>query len=238
MGTAAGAAQQGAGIGLPLIQLHEADDPLVTGGLDILAQEDIGHPYQGIEPVQGQGQEADHLDPVVPLVQVGPLVGQDVLAALAVHAHGDIDFGLDKAQNKGRLDLVAFPAAPDPDSVPDLVFQPQVGDQTIDGKACRNDGPDPGQNSRPFQAGNFGKGQRKFRLKAQIAADLNGQQQADACQQPQEADIFFRGFQQHQAQQKHRKNQNASVNAGDKQILQEAFHGCFLLCPIIPCTRQ
>ena len=222
MGTAAGAAQQGAGIGLPLIQLHEADDPLVTGGLDILAQEDIGHPYQGIEPVQSQGQEADHLDPVVPLVQVGPLVGKDVLAALAVHAHRDIDFRLDKAQNKGRLDLVAFPAAPDPDSVPDLVFQLQVGDQTVDGKACRNDGPDPGQNSRPFQAGNFGKGQRKFRLKAQIAADLNGQQ-------PQVADIFFRGFQQHQAQQKHRKNQNASVNAGGEKILQEAFHGCFLL---------
>ena len=87
-----------------------------------------------------------------------------ILAALAVHAHGNIDFGFDKAKNKGRLDLAAFPAAPDPDSVPDLVFQLQVGDQTIDGKACRNDSPDPGQNSRPFQAGNFGKGQRKFRL--------------------------------------------------------------------------
>ena len=80
MGTIGGAAQEGCRIALAFLQIHEPHYPLVTGQLHVLAQQDIGNPYQGIKPVQCQGQEPDHLNPVVALFQMGALVGQDVLA--------------------------------------------------------------------------------------------------------------------------------------------------------------
>ena len=72
--------------------------------------------------MERQGQETDHLDPVVALVQMGAFMLQDVLPGLPVHAHGDVDPGLDESQNKGSFDLVALPAAPDADSFPYFIF--------------------------------------------------------------------------------------------------------------------
>ena len=125
------ALQQGGRIGLPLGGLHEPDHPLVTGHLHIPAEQGVGQPHQGIVPVEGQGQKATELDPVVPLIQVGPLVGQDLAALVLGHPGGDIDLRLQKAQNEGRLDFVRLPAAPDFHRVSHLGSEFQVGNQAV-----------------------------------------------------------------------------------------------------------
>ena len=80
VGPAGGAAKQSGGVAFPFLQLHELHHPLVTGQLNVPAQQDVGRPHQRVEPVQGQRQKADHLEPVVALFQMGALVGQDVPA--------------------------------------------------------------------------------------------------------------------------------------------------------------
>ena len=78
---AAGAAiEQGLRIICPVGRGKGTGDLFVTGQLHVLAQQDIGNPHQGIKPVQCQGQEPDHLNPVIPLFQMGALMGQNVLA--------------------------------------------------------------------------------------------------------------------------------------------------------------
>ena len=127
VGLIGGAVEQGGGIALPVLQLHEPDYPLVAGHLDIPAQQDITQPHQRIEPVDRQGDITQHLDPMVALFQVGPLMGQNVPPVFPGHSGGNVDFRLDKAQNKGSLNSGAFPAPGDLHSQPDLFLQLQVG---------------------------------------------------------------------------------------------------------------
>ena len=70
-----------------------------------------------------QGDVANHLEPVIALLQMGPLMGQDELAVGGRHAHGDIDLGSDKAQNESGFNAVAFPAAGDLNRLPHLIPQ-------------------------------------------------------------------------------------------------------------------
>ena len=127
MGLPGRALQQGGGVALPILQLHELHYPFVTGQLDILAQQNIGQPHQRIEPVNGQGQKADHFEPVVALFQMGALVGQDVLPDCGRKPRRNVDLRADKAQNNGGIDLTALPAAGDLHGIPDLAPQAQVG---------------------------------------------------------------------------------------------------------------
>ena len=80
VGTIGGTAQEGCRIALAFLQIHELHHPLIAGQLHVLAHKNIGNPHQGIKPVERQRKEADHLEPVVALFQMGALVGKDVLA--------------------------------------------------------------------------------------------------------------------------------------------------------------
>ena len=82
--------------------------------------------------MQGQSQETDHLNPMVALVQMGPLVGQDLLAGFLGHTGGDIDFRLDEAQDKGGFNPVGFPAPGDLHRVHHPQTQPDVRYQAVD----------------------------------------------------------------------------------------------------------
>ena len=127
---AGAAVQKSGGIGLSLRQIHELHHPLIAGHFNILAQKHIADPDQRIEPVQHQGQKADELDPVVPLVQMGPLVGQDLLPGVLADPGGDVNLRFQKAQYKGGVQPLAFPAAPDLPGVFHLTAQMDVGAQT------------------------------------------------------------------------------------------------------------
>src|SRR5699024_8297138 len=151
---------------------------------DVLAQQNVSHPYQGIEPVQRQGQKGNHFDPVVAFVQVCPFVFQNVLLGLAVHAEGNIDPGPDKSQDEGGVDSVALPTAPDFYRVCHSALHFQVGNQAVNAETGGDDAPDPGQDRSPYPGRHAQIRQCKRRLQAEATLNLNGHQQADACQQP------------------------------------------------------
>ena len=179
------APQQGRGVGFPLAQLHKLHHPLVAGNLNVLAQHQVGNPHQGIEPVQRQGDKGDHLDPVVALLQVSALMGEDLLAGGLAHTAGNVDFRLDKAQHKGRLNFIRFIAAGHRHRVLDLLLQAQIGtqaDQHNDGgSACPQD---------PDKLGGNGRQRYIAGLQAEGALHGNGHQQPDPGQHPQEADVL------------------------------------------------
>ena len=127
MGLPGRALQQGGGVALPLLQLHELHHPFVTGQLDVFAQQNIGKPYQRVEPVDGQGQKAYHFEPVVTLLQMGAFMGQNVLPDCGRKSRRNVDLRADEAQNKGGIDPTALPAAGDLHCVPDFAPQAQVG---------------------------------------------------------------------------------------------------------------
>ena len=141
MDFAGAAVQKSGGIGLSLRQIHELHYPLVTGHLNILAQQDVADPHQGIEPVEHQGQKANELDPVIPLVQVGALVGQNLLPGVVADPGGNVDFRLQKAQHKGRFQPLALPAAPDLPGILHLAAQMGIGDEACTQQRNRHNAP-------------------------------------------------------------------------------------------------
>ena len=144
-----GAVQQGCRIGLSLLQLHELNHTLITGHFDILTKQDISNPDERIEPMQSQGDEADHLEPVVTLFQMSALMSQDIFPDHRRQAHGDIDLGTDKAQDKGCFDSVTFPSAFDFDCFPDLQAKLEIGIEGIDQEKRRYSQPDPRNQRHP-----------------------------------------------------------------------------------------
>ena len=97
------------GVGFLRRGVHIADDPLVAGQLNIAAQEDIGHPQQGVEPVDRQQQKAKGLPPVVAAAQMCLLVGDDVLSLPLVHVVGEVDVGAEEAEDKGGVHRLTPP---------------------------------------------------------------------------------------------------------------------------------
>ena len=98
--------------------------------------------------MQGKGQEADHLDPVIPLIQVGPLVVQDVTAGFRLHPHGYVDSGLDKSQNEGCFNSFGFPAAGDFYRIPHSAAQGKITVNTVAQENHRYSSPQVGHQSR------------------------------------------------------------------------------------------
>ena len=133
-----GAFQQRLGIGLPLRKGKKLHHPFVAGHLNILAKQHIGQPHQRIEPVHRQSQIAHQLEPVIPLFQMGALVSQNEVPGLRAHPGGDVNPGLQKAQNKGGFDLIALPVVEALHRKPHPVFQPEVGCQGVHPEACRH----------------------------------------------------------------------------------------------------
>ena len=152
VGPACAALQKGRGVFLPLGKLHELDHPLVAGHFDILAQKDVAYPHQRVEPVERQGQETHHLEPVVPLFQVGPLVGQNVLPGLRRHALGDVDLRSCKPQDEGRVDVFGFPASGYFFRIPDPAAKACIAHGAVDGESRRHGQPSDGQQAAPGEA--------------------------------------------------------------------------------------
>ena len=148
MGPPAAAIQQSFGVNFPFRKLHELYYPLIAGHLDVPAQQNIGRPHHGIKPVQAQGQKSDHLDPVVSLVQVGPLVIQDIAAGLGLHSHRYVDSGLDKSQNEGRFNSFGFPSPGDFHRIPYPASQGKITVNTVAQENHRYSSPQVGHQSR------------------------------------------------------------------------------------------
>ena len=101
------AMEQGLGIVGPLVGAQLLDDPFVTGQLNVPAQQDVGCPHDGVEPVDGKQQKAQRFPPVVSAADVGALVGDDVGPVRFVHMIGEVDLRLEDAEDEGGVHILA-----------------------------------------------------------------------------------------------------------------------------------
>ena len=107
------AAKQSRRICFPLVQFHKLNDTLIAGHFNILAKQYVADPDQRIKPVYSKGNETDHLDPMISLVQMRMFMGKNLLPGLRGHACGNVDSGFDEAQDKSSFDSSRFPTARD-----------------------------------------------------------------------------------------------------------------------------
>ena len=71
-----GQPHQGGSVVRPLLRGHVPGDRLVAGHLHVPDEQVEAHPDQGIKPVDAEGQIGQQLPNVVPIAEMGPLVGQ------------------------------------------------------------------------------------------------------------------------------------------------------------------
>ena len=101
------ASEQSLGIVLFLCRRHGLDHPLVASQLNVTAEQGIGHPQDGIEPVHRQNEESQGLPQVIPTGKVGSLVGQHRHSGGVGQGRGQVNPGTEDAQNEGGVDPVA-----------------------------------------------------------------------------------------------------------------------------------
>ena len=126
----------------------------VTGHFDVPAQQNIGKPKNRVEPVDAQKGEAQGLPPMIFPLDVGVLMGQNVIGGLWIQIRGQVDLGLPNAQNKGRADVVAqVKILTDLDGHPHPSPQDNIANQGIDRHGDYTNEPHPGENERPDLGG-------------------------------------------------------------------------------------
>ena len=143
MGASGAAGQQGGRIVLPLLQIHSLDHPLITGHLHVTTQQKVSAPYQGIEPVNHQGNVAQQLEPVVSLLQMCLLVGQNVAPVARTEPGGQVNPGPEIPQNEGGWNLAALPDSwAEPNGFPQSQPEQDIGGETVKSKTGCSHSPD------------------------------------------------------------------------------------------------
>ena len=130
---AAGAAfQQGLGVVRPLAGAHAPHHPLVAGQLDVPAEQNVGRPQKGIEPIDRQQHKSKRLPPVVPAGDVRLFMGDDRAAGLRGQGRGKIDAGTDQPEHKGGGHPVTFKnVVPHRHGLGHPAAQPQPADKGV-----------------------------------------------------------------------------------------------------------
>lgn len=100
--------QERFGVALPLLPGKAADHRLITGGFDVPAQEEVGHPHERMEPIDRQQHKAQRLPPGIAPADMRPFMRQDMDGISAFHVKGQIDGGVNQSQNKGRFHIFAL----------------------------------------------------------------------------------------------------------------------------------
>ena len=103
-----GQGQQGGGV-LPRAAAGAAEHLLIARHLQIPAQQYPGQPQHGIEPVQPCQEKVHGLIPVVPQLDVGPLVEQYPPQGFPLHPGGNVHTGGKEPEHEGGGDAVALP---------------------------------------------------------------------------------------------------------------------------------
>ena len=83
-----------------------ADHGLVRGGLNVPAEEMIGQPEDGIEPVEAERDIGQGFCQVVPAADVSLLMEQNITPVGFRQANGKIDAGAEEAADEGAVDLI------------------------------------------------------------------------------------------------------------------------------------
>ena len=129
---------QGAPIGGPPVLSQQLYRPLVTGQLAVPAAEGCRQPRQGVVPVDDQTHPPPEGPGVVPLAEVGVLVGQHVLPRVPLQLRRKVDGGTKEAEEAGGGETLCrvhrtAPVGPGPlPPPPQAYIEPQVDGQQED----------------------------------------------------------------------------------------------------------
>ena len=161
-GPAADAAvEQGGGIPPPSLPVQLPDHLLVAGPLDVPAQQGVGRPQQGVEPVDGEEQEAQRLPPVVAPADVSPLMGDHIGQVPLRHPVGQVDGGAQQAQDEGGVRPLGLPdVLPQKGGGGHPAAQVRIAHQGIEQQEDHPRQPEPGQDKGP-DLGGVGAGRRR-----------------------------------------------------------------------------
>lgn len=101
------ARKQHRGIGLDGALVHRADHPLIAGQFNVAAEQRIGEPQYGVEPVDSQQRETQRLPPVVTPREMRLLMRQYILPLYLIQTGGQIDVWFYNAEDKRRGNGIA-----------------------------------------------------------------------------------------------------------------------------------
>ena len=144
------ARKQHRGIGLDGALVHRADHPLIAGKFNVAAEQRIGEPQYGVEPVDSQQRETQRLPPVVTPREMRPLMREYILPLHLVQTGGQIDAWFynteDKRRGNGITKVDIFPHTERYAHAP---AQPKVAHERIEQHGSKADEPHPACEIRP-----------------------------------------------------------------------------------------
>ena len=147
-GDAAG--EEGFGVFLLLTAAKVLYDTLVTGQLNVPAQQNVGNPDQRMEPVKSQQSKAQRLPPMVLTFQVGTFMGQHIGGIFRMQGGRQVNNGFTDTQNEGGVDVITDKQVVlDPDGGLDFIMKTAVGHKGVEhygDYAQEPDGADNGKN--------------------------------------------------------------------------------------------
>ena len=144
------AGEQRYGIGFLCSCVHVADDLFIAGHLNIPAEQNVGRPAQGIEPVDRQQQPSQWFPPMVTAGKMRSFVGDNAAGLLLVQSGGEIDAWVYNAKDERRGNGVAkINVILNVERCAHAPTQAEIADGGINQQDRHTDTPDDAGNRRP-----------------------------------------------------------------------------------------
>ena len=144
------ARKQHRGIGLDGALVHRADHPLIAGQFNVAAEQCIGEPQHGVEPVNRKQREAQRLPPVVTPRKMRPLMREYILPLHLVQTGGQVDAWFYNAEDERRGDGIAkINVILNGERHAHASAQPKIACERIEQHGSKADEPHPACDLRP-----------------------------------------------------------------------------------------
>ena len=235
------ARKQHRGIGLDGALVHRADHPLIAGQFNVAAEQCIGEPQHGVEPVGRQQRKAQRLPPVVMPRKMRPLMREYILPLHLVQTGGQVDAWFYNAEDERRgngitkvdifLHTERYAHAP---------AQPKITHERIEQHDSKADEPHPAREIRPHiervdacqRRGGKALAQRRVhRVVDELHAARDGRRGieahdlgAEGLRARDQAQRALDGERQHQAQRDHAPEQDIHPLGGAPQHQAQCQH--------------
>ena len=144
------ARKQHRGIGLDGALVHRADHPLIAGQFNVAAEQRIGEPQYGVEPVNRQQREAQWLPPVVTPREMRPLMREYILLLYLIQPGGQVDTWFYNAEDERRGNgITKVDIFPHTERHAHAPAQSKITHERIEQHGSKADEPHPSREIRP-----------------------------------------------------------------------------------------
>ena len=144
------ARKQHRGIGLDGALVHRADHPLIAGQFNVAAEQRIGEPQHGVEPVNRKQREAQRFPPVVTPREMRPLMREYILPLHLVQPGWQIDVWFYNTEDKRRGNGIAkINVILNGERHAHASAQPKIACERIEQHGSKADEPHPACDLRP-----------------------------------------------------------------------------------------